>query len=521
MRRAAEAERKSLPTSSRAARPAAGGGGRRFLRLRGGADRRRGHDKAAARLATARAGLARAALREHRPRARARDGDRAARPRRPSPRRGRRDASAWSPKSRRAAVRVALLGDERPRTRASTRRRRHRRPPRRPPRAGGRRGGGHDPRPGRLGVAQVTAERAGVGADREHAGASLSELREVDADVCGPTPTPVWSSCRRRSPATAGTSSRSARRWRNIPGRSPCRRARQWPVLEALRRPGFAGPTARAPACGPRCARVLPAREPLADEVKIGADGGLRAVLAEVVVVADLRRCRTRSPGSRSCATGRTTGPQPGNSAWLPAYRQRSWSSGVRGSRRSTRGSMPSGLARRARTLPRPARGRAPSHWRPFAPEATVALEAAATALDEARRRAASAAVERRGADERAQRLDEALAAARSEAASLDAELAALAQRVVACERETAAAQGAVRVSEAAGATAEAAHLETLGALHASAYRPRRTARSRSTRGRRTCSRRTTRSKASAGACTTSRAGYAACLGRARLAPTW
>ena len=46
---------------------------------------------------------------------------------------------------------------------------------------------------------QVSAERAGVEADLEHAGASLAELREVDADVLRVAERyPGWSSCRRR-----------------------------------------------------------------------------------------------------------------------------------------------------------------------------------------------------------------------------------------------------------------------------------------------------------------------------------
>ncbi len=316
---------------------------------------------------------------------------------------------------------------------------------------------------------QLAAERAGVEADLEHAGASLAELREVDADVLraverypGVVDLSAAVSCER------GYELALAAALAQYPGTLAVSSGEdQWSVLDALRSAGVSLARLLAPARRGRGRPMgaFPGAVPLADRVTVGAGDRLEHVLSEVVVVSDLTAVPDTFEGLAVMRDG---------SYYRPSTGQLGLAAGVPAAlvieRRARLEALVERLdavkAREARESVAAAGARARSETLATARVgAMTALEAAATALDEARRRAASAALERRGADERAQRLAEALTAARLEAESLDAELAALAERVVACERETAAARGALRVSEASAAAAEAAHLETLGAL--------------------------------------------------------
>ncbi len=316
---------------------------------------------------------------------------------------------------------------------------------------------------------QLAAERSGVEADLEHAGASLSELREVDAEVLraverypGVVELSAALSCER------GYELALAAALAQYPGTLAVSSSEdQWSVLEALRSAGVSLARLLAPARRGRgrVSSAFPGAVPLADRVTVDVGDRLQHVLAEVVVVSDLTAVPDTFEGlavTRDGSYYRPSTGQLGLAAGVPAA--------LVIERRARLEALVERLdavkAREARESVAAAAARTRSESLAAArADATAALEAAATALDEARRRTGSAAAQRRGADEQAGRLDESLSAARREAESLEAELAALADGVAACERDTAAAHAALRVSEAAAAAAEAAHLDALSAF--------------------------------------------------------
>ncbi len=316
---------------------------------------------------------------------------------------------------------------------------------------------------------QIAAERAGVEADLEHAGASLSELREVDAEVLrvaerypGVVELSAAVSCER------GYELALAAALAQHPGTLAVSGGdEKWSVLEALRSAGVLLARLLAPAHAGRgrTAVAFPGALALADKVTVDTGDHLDQVLSEVVVVSDLTAVPDSFEGLAVMRDG---------SYYRPSTGQLGLAAGVPAAlvieRRARVEALVERLdalkAREARESVAVAGARARSEALASARAGAAAtLEAAAVALDEARRRSTSAAVEQRGADERARRLTEALTAARAEADSLDAELVALAERSATQEREAAAGRAALRVSEAATATAEAAHLETLGVL--------------------------------------------------------
>ena len=316
---------------------------------------------------------------------------------------------------------------------------------------------------------QIAAERAGVEADLEHAGASLSELREVDAEVLrvaerypGVVELSAAVSCER------GYELALAAALAQHPGTLAVSGGEdKWSVLEALRLAGvklarLLAPARRGSATAPI---AFPGALPLADRVTVEAGDHLAQVLAEVVVVSDLTAVPDSFEGLAVMRDG---------SYYRPSTGQLGLAAGVPAALVIERRARVEALverfdalkAREARESVAAAGARARSEALASARAVSVAaLEAAAATLDEARRRCASAVVERRGADERASRLAEALAAARAEAGSLEAELAGLAELAAAHEREAATERATLNVSETAAAAAEAAHLETLGAL--------------------------------------------------------
>ena len=316
---------------------------------------------------------------------------------------------------------------------------------------------------------QIAAERAGVEADLEHAGASLAELREVDAEVLrvaerypGVVELSAAVSCER------GYELALAAALAQHPGTLAVSGGEdKWSVLEALRSAGVLLARLLAPAHRGRGQTTIafPGALPLADRVTVDAGDHLEEVLSEVVVVSDLTAVPDSFEGLAVMRDG---------SYYRPSTGQLGLAAGVPAAlvieRRARVEALVERLdalkAREARESVAAAGGRAGSEALASARAGAVAtLEAAAAALDEARRRSTSAAVEQRGADERARRLAEALTTARTEAESLDAELAALVERAETHEREAATGRAALSVSEAATAAAEAAHLETLGAL--------------------------------------------------------
>jgi chromosome segregation protein len=316
---------------------------------------------------------------------------------------------------------------------------------------------------------QIGAERAGVEADLEHAGASLSELREVDAEVLrvaerypGVVELSAAVSCER------GYELALAAALAQHPGTLAVSAGEdKWSVLEALRSAGVLLARLLAPAhrSRGRAAIAFPGALPLADKVTVDAGDHLEQVLAEVVVVSDLTAVPDSFEGLAVMRDG---------SYYRPSTGQLGLAAGVPAAlvieRRARVEALVERLdalkAREARESVAAAGARARSEALASARAGAMAtLEAAAAALDEARRRSTSAAVEQRGAGERARRLAEALTAARTEAESLDAELGAVVERAAMHEREAATERAALSVSEAATAAAEAAHLETLGAL--------------------------------------------------------
>ena len=316
---------------------------------------------------------------------------------------------------------------------------------------------------------QIAAERAGVEADLEHAGASLAELREVDAEVLrvaerypGVVELSAAVSCER------GYELALAAALAQHPGTLAVSAGEdKWSVLEALRSAGVLLARLLAPAHrgGRQATIAFPGALPLADKVTVDVGDHLEQVLAEVVVVSDLTAVPDSFGGLAVMRDG---------SYYRPSTGQLGLAAGVPAAlvieRRARVEALVERLdalkAREARESVATARARARSEALASARAGAMAtLEAAAAALDEARRRSTSAAVEQRGADERARRLAEALTAARAEAESLDAELGALVERAATHEREAATERAALSVSEAATAAAEAAHLETLGAL--------------------------------------------------------
>ena len=316
---------------------------------------------------------------------------------------------------------------------------------------------------------QVAAERAGVEADLEHAGASLAELREVDADVLGvverfPGVVELSAalSCERGYELALGAALAQHPGALAVEGDHD-----KWPLLEALRSAGVRLVRLLAPSSRPRTspATPFPGALPLADKVTVEAGEHLEQMLADVVVVDDLTAVPDSFDGlavTRDGSYYRPSNGQLGLAAGLPAallIARRARLEGLverRDALKATEARETAALARARARSEAAAAARA---------AAAAALEAAAATLEQARRREAAVAAEQRAADERARRLAAALESSDAEGRDLDAELAELAARGAALAAEAAAAGAATLVGETESAAAEAAHLETLGAL--------------------------------------------------------
>ncbi len=317
---------------------------------------------------------------------------------------------------------------------------------------------------------QTAAERAGVEADLDHAGASLAELREVDADVLriaegypGVVELSSAVRCERGFELALGAA------LAQHPGTlAVASGADQWPLLQALR------------AAGVRMARLLvPSRArgatpkafagalPLADRVTIAAGDHLAQVLADVVVVDDLTSVPDSFEGLAVMRDG---------SYYRPSSGQLGLAAGVPAALVVERRARVETLAERRAALQQTEVREAAAVERAKASAealaaaraaAAAALESAAVTLDQARRREVTVAAEHRAGADRARRLAEALAAAAAEAERLDADIAELGARGAQLQTDTAAARTAVAAAELAATAAEARHHETLAALTA------------------------------------------------------
>jgi len=315
---------------------------------------------------------------------------------------------------------------------------------------------------------QVAAERSAVAADRDHAAASLAELREVDADVLrladaypGVVELSSAVSCERGYELALGAALAQHPGTLAVPDR-----AVQWPLLEALRAAGVRLVRLLAPPRAPRAALTgLEGAQPLADKVTIASDGGLAEVLADVVVVDDLAVVPDAFPGlavTREGAYYRPSSGQLGLAAGVPAA--------LVVERRARIAALDERLAALAAAEARA--GKAEEAARALAATreteravAASALESAAAGVDGLQRRDTTLAAEQRAANERSARLAETLAAAAAESSGLDDDLAALAERAGELETAVAAARDETSLAERAAASAETAHHETLGAL--------------------------------------------------------
>ena len=316
---------------------------------------------------------------------------------------------------------------------------------------------------------RIAAERAGVEADLEHAGASLAELREVDAAVLGvaeryPGVVELSAavSCERGYELALGAALAQYPGTLAVSGGQD-----QWSLLEALRTAGVRLVRLLAASRGPRGAATaaFAGALPLSDKVRVDGEEPLGQVLADVVVVDDLTAVPDSFGGlavTRDGSYYRPTTGQLGLAAGVPAalvMERRARVDALTERRDALKESE-------AREAAAEARARVSAEALASArASAAEALEEATAAADEARRGAAAAAVEHRAASERARRLAEARAAAEAEIQALDAELGELARRGAELESDAGAARAAVSASELAAAEAEAAHLETLGAL--------------------------------------------------------
>ena len=315
---------------------------------------------------------------------------------------------------------------------------------------------------------RVTAERVAVAADRDHAAASLSELREVDADVLrlaeaypGVVELSSAVSCERGYELALGAALAQHPGTLAVPDN-----ALQWPLLEALRAAGVRLARLLAP---PRAARApvagFASAQALADKVTIGADGGRADVLADVVVVDDLAAVSDSFAGlavTREGAYYRPSTGQLGLAAGVPAALvvERRARIAALDERLMALAAAETGSARAAE------RARALAETGEAARSAAhAALEAAAAAFEQVQRREAALAAEQRAATERGARLSEALGLAAAEADSLGSALAALAERAAGLETAVAGARDEVALAERAAAAAEAGHHETLAAL--------------------------------------------------------
>ena len=317
---------------------------------------------------------------------------------------------------------------------------------------------------------QIAAERAGVEADLDHAGASLAELREVDADVLRiaegyPGVVELSSAVRCESGFELALGAALAQHPGTLAVASG---ADQWPLLQALR------------AAGVRMARLLvPSRAqgatprafagalPLAEKVTIAAGDHLAQVLADVVVVDDLTAVPDSFDGLAVMRDGsyyRPSSGQLGLAAGVPAAlvverRARVEALAAR------RDALQQAETREAAVV---ARAKASAEALAAARAAAAAsLESAAVALDQARRREVTVAAEHRAGGDRTRRLAEALAAAAAETERLDADIAKLAARDAGLQAGATTARAAVSAAEQAAAAAEARHHETLAALTA------------------------------------------------------
>ncbi len=314
----------------------------------------------------------------------------------------------------------------------------------------------------------VAAERVAVAADRDHAAASLSELREVDADVLrladaypGVVELSSAVSCERGYELALGAALAQHPGTLAVPDN-----ALQWPVLEALRSAGVRLARLLAP---PRAARPpvagFPSAQPLADKVTIGLDGGRVDVLADVVVVDDLAAVPDSFAGlavTREGSYYRPSTGQLGLAAGVPAA--------LVVERRARIAALDERLvalaAAEARAQQAAERTRVLAETGETARSAALAaLDTAAAAFEQVQRREAALAAEQRAAGERGARLSEALELAAAEAGSLDSDLAALAERAAGLETAVAAARDEVALAERTAAAAEAGHHETLAAL--------------------------------------------------------